>query len=470
MKWESDQKPVLYKASHLIVKFALHLFFEKIQTRHSHNIPQAGPVIFVVNHPNSIMDALLFGILTERKVNYIAHAGLFNNSFFGYFLRSCGTIPVYRQVDNPEKMGENTLMFAEAVDRLEHGETIGIFPEGVSDMQRKVQRLKTGAARIVFEAEKKHDYGLGVKLIPVGLHFFSRFHFQSRVLANFGRPIDLTRWFDQHKDDSNSAVKNLTTHIQHELEKLTISVENHELEDAINEIEEIYHDELRTAETDTANTIAEKIDFQISKGIADCVQHFSRTDPERFIYLRRMVQSYLRRLKHLRLRDAMLRENISYRQTWVNVFSAYFQASPGLLPAIYGILNNYIPYRITESIARKFVHERTKILTALFFGGGISFFLFHAIQSAVVAYFFGAFAAAVYFLSLPLSGFYALKYITGIRALNKKLSFSFYLLSNKTLLKRMRHRRNLLVAELDKMKEEYLTFIDAERPNRGRTH
>ncbi|RME01378.1 MAG: hypothetical protein D6814_01640, partial [Calditrichaeota bacterium] len=186
---KGEKRPVLYRMTRAVIKIALNIFFQKLDIRHGDVIPDQGPVVFVANHPNSIMDALVLGAMTRRKVNYIAHAGLFKNPIFRRFLRACGVIPVYRRQDDPDKMDQNVKMFQECTLALSRGEAIGIFPEGTSDVVRKVKTIKTGAARIVLESEAEHNYQLGIKLIPVGLHFYSISHFRSRVLANFGEPI-----------------------------------------------------------------------------------------------------------------------------------------------------------------------------------------------------------------------------------------------------------------------------------------
>ncbi|MFQ5677075.1 MAG: 1-acyl-sn-glycerol-3-phosphate acyltransferase, partial [bacterium] len=207
---KSKQFPLLYRFIRVVVKTATAVFFQKIELRHVENVPRQGPVIFVANHPNSIMDALVMGLVTKRKVNYIGHAGLFSNKLKDWFLRSCGVIPVYRREDAPEKMDQNVFAFQACYEVLERGGTIGIFPEGTSDMLRKVKRLKTGAARIALEAEARNGYDLGVQIIPIGLYFFSRSRFRSRVLMNVGEPMKLRPYFQLYQKDKVMAVQEIT--------------------------------------------------------------------------------------------------------------------------------------------------------------------------------------------------------------------------------------------------------------------
>ncbi|HHL73072.1 MAG TPA: hypothetical protein ENJ29_11230 [Bacteroidetes bacterium] len=462
MREFKEQRPFLYRMSYVVVKVALSIFFQKLDVRRPENIPKRGPVIFAANHPNSIMDALVLGVITKRKVNYIAHAGLFNNPVKAWFLRKCGVIPVYRKHEAPDKMQENEHTFEEARRVLERGEAIGIFPEGVSDMARKVQRLKTGTARILMDTEEKNDYKLGVKLVPVGLHFYSRSRFRSRVMANFGEAIELQPYFEQYKKEGFEAIRALTDAMQHELEKLTVNVQDEELDEFVRDIEVLYRDELKTFDfTDRkSREKAWREEFVISKAIAECVQYYRNTDPERVERLQERIGAYKRKLKRLRLSDNMLRESSNARDIWRQVFRTYRSSIPGLIPALYGIINNYIPYRISENIGRRFHFERTKILSALLLGGGMTFLLFYTLQTALVATFANPWWTAAYALSLPVSGFYALSYVTRLREQKKRLSFSFFLFTNKQLVTRMKRQRKQLIAEFDAVRDEYLNRMD----------
>ena len=460
MHWQADRKPVMYRVMYALIKFALTIFFQKIDIRHSYNMPAGKPVVLVANHPNSIMDVLVLGVVTNRKVNYIAHAGLFRNRIFGWILRSCGVIPVYRRQDDPDKMEQNVKMFEACTEALERNEVIGIFPEGISDIQQKVKQLKTGAARIILETEQKHEYNLGVALLPVGLHFYSLSHFRSRVLVNFGEPLDLAPYLATHRKDEHDGVRELTDAIQKALENLIVHIRSESLESFVREIVAIYKDELKTIEPISRKDRekAYREEFVISKAVAECVAFYQNHQPERVEELQDKLALYNRKLNRLNLRDAMLKASLTQKEIWFGVAKAYTQAALGFLPAVYGVLNNFLPYRIAENCGKRFLDERTKILSALLIGGGVAFVLFYFLQSALVYHLWGIKWALLYFLSLPATGFFALMYVTKIREQNQKISFSFYLFTNKHLFNRMKRERRQLITFLDGLREEYLAF------------
>ena len=448
--------PVFYHFIRCVIKFAMSIFFQKIELQNGENVPAHGPVIFVANHPNSIMDALVMGLVTKRKVNYIGHSGLFSNKLKSWFLRSCGVIPIYRREDAPGQMDQNVFAFQACYEVLESGETIGIFPEGTSDMFRKVKKVKTGAARIALETEKRNNYQLGLKVIPIGLYFFSRSRFRSKVLMNVGEPVKLESYFEVNKEDNPEAVQRLTEEIQQSLEALTVNIRHEELDDFVKDIEVLYGNELKTDSPDLQEVSEETVaDFLVTQKIADCVEYYYEHDLERVRNFQAEISAYKRKLKRLRLRDNMIKEKTTFSQMVKNSAVTFVRSLIGLPLALYGTVNNVIPYVLAENLAKKFVDERTKILSALLIGGGIAFILFYSVQVFAVWFYLGKLWGAVYLISLPISGFFALAYFKQIRQEQERISLSFFLFTNRQLFNRMRRERKRLILKMDEIRDEY---------------
>lgn len=450
---------MVYRFIRAIGRFVLSVFFREIEIRNAERIPDRGPILFVANHPNSIMDAFVMGVAISRKVNYIGHSGLFRNKLADRFLRSCGVIPVTRKGESSDKYHDNTAAFAACYEALEQGQTIGIFPEGTSDMLRSVKQLKTGAARIVLEAERRNDNQLGVRVIPVGLHFFSRSRFRSTILINIGEPLPLVDLFPKYVTDSVSAVQELTQRIQDALASLTIHLQHVELDDLVRDVERIYKDELlqslpRQGDAASANVEA----FLATQKIAGCVEYFYAKAPARVQVFRQRVEAYLRKLNALHIHDGMLKEDLRLRKAFRKSLVKLLIALPGLPIALYGIANNFLPHQIAVRQAKKFLHERTKILTALLFAGGPAFLLFYGVQTSLVHYQWGMWAAVVYFVSLPFAGLFALTYSRIMRTERDLIALSILLITRRGLLHRLRRERRLLIEDMNRYRDEYLTL------------
>jgi hypothetical protein len=151
----------------------------------------------------------------------------------------------------------------------------------------------------------------------------------------------------------------------------------------------------------------------------------------------------------------MLKDGATPAAIWRETAKLAALSLAGLPLAVYGIINNFIPYLIAEAFAKKFLDERTKILTALLLGGGLAFFFFYALQIGLVGYFFGPWWATFYGLSLPTSGFFALAYLKRVREYRQRLSFSLVAFTNKPLITKMRRERRKLIRMMDEAREEY---------------
>ena len=103
----------------LLGLFFLIFFRPKIIGREQ--IPLEGGVILAGNHRH-IFDPCMPILSTKRPVHYMAKKELFNSPV-GWFFKVVGCIPVDRGHDNTKSKKE-------AIEVLENGEVLGIFPEG----------------------------------------------------------------------------------------------------------------------------------------------------------------------------------------------------------------------------------------------------------------------------------------------------------------------------------------------------
>src|SRR5262245_20479130 len=145
---------LLYRGLRSVGRFWLWFFFKRVDVRHLERVPAGGPVLLCCNHPNNLIDSLVVGAVVPRKVHYMATAALFRNALMARFLRAVGTIPVYRREDDPDKMDRNVDAFAACHAAFAANQVVVIYPEGTTHSEARVQRIKTGAARIALTYER----------------------------------------------------------------------------------------------------------------------------------------------------------------------------------------------------------------------------------------------------------------------------------------------------------------------------
>src|SRR6201988_3928183 len=173
-----------------ILSLALRIYFERIEVTGIEKVPRTTPVIFVLNHPNALVDPVFLLCLAPRNVSFLAKAPLFRMPIIGYLVRSLDSLPVYRRQDEGEDVSKNEETFVAARKLLARGGTIGICPEGVSHNEPRLKPLKTGAARIAVAAVSAGDV-TDLQIVPAGLYYTEKTSFRSSALLHFAEPISV---------------------------------------------------------------------------------------------------------------------------------------------------------------------------------------------------------------------------------------------------------------------------------------
>jgi glycerol-3-phosphate O-acyltransferase / dihydroxyacetone phosphate acyltransferase len=241
---------------HAIISIALRLFFRRIEAVNAEKVPSEGAILFVLNHPNGLVDPALVFVSLTRRVSFLAKSTLFELSFAGFLLRTFEILPVARRVDTGNDMSKNRMTFQNCYDLLAQGRCIAIFPEGISHNETKLQPLKTGAARIALGA-------LGVNLdnaqlpnsqnpqsairnpklqiMAVGLYYTSKTAFRSEALIRYGDLIDVEPVaLDENGEPPREAVYALNAKIETALRKVTLNLESQGELDAILRAEALF--------------------------------------------------------------------------------------------------------------------------------------------------------------------------------------------------------------------------------------
>ena len=214
---------------HTVVSIALRLFFRRIEAVNAENVPKDGAIIFVLNHPNGLVDPALVFVSLARRVSFLAKSTLFDIPIGGWLLRQFEILPVFRRVDAAGEMSKNRQTFENCYELLARSRCIAIFPEGISHDETKLQPLKTGAARIALGAlavgENLREKGL--KIIPVGLYYTSKTAFRSEALIRYGTSLTVTPVaLDENGEPPRAAVLELTGKIETALRNVTLNLES----------------------------------------------------------------------------------------------------------------------------------------------------------------------------------------------------------------------------------------------------
>jgi glycerol-3-phosphate O-acyltransferase / dihydroxyacetone phosphate acyltransferase len=251
---------------HAVISIALRLFFRRIETSGVELVPAEGPLVFVLNHPNGLIDPALVFCALPRRVSFLAKSTLFPLPVIGFMMRTMEALPLYRRVDPGEDLGRNQRTFAACRELLQKGRCIALFPEGVSHSATQLLPVKTGAARIALGAisigQGAQDSARqnALKIVPVGLYYTSKTSFRSEALLRFGESFEVgSVELDEDGQPSREEVRRLSQRIEAALRDVTLNVEDDRELEVVHKAEQLFSS--LSAGLDMEQTIAARFDF-----------------------------------------------------------------------------------------------------------------------------------------------------------------------------------------------------------------
>ena len=216
-------KNTVYHLLQFYVKLALHFYYKRYRRRQEIKISK-GPVIFVSNHQNAFLDALILSCATNRNPYFLARASVFKKSWAASLLSVIRIIPIYRISDGFTNVKKNDQIIDRCVKLLSSGGSLLIFPEGNHDNRYHLRTLQKGAARIAFETEKRNEFKLNLKIVPVGIQHEDYHKIGSSVLVSFGFPKAMRDYEVQDQADPATALQNLTADIRNGILPLMVDI------------------------------------------------------------------------------------------------------------------------------------------------------------------------------------------------------------------------------------------------------
>jgi 1-acyl-sn-glycerol-3-phosphate acyltransferase len=456
----------MYALLRALAGVALRWFYRSIQVDGRERIPRRGPILFVVNHPNALVDAMLVGWVVPRRVLLTAKATLFRNPIGATLLRWVGVVPLRRASDEKTPRGpldpsRNEDTFVAVRRALKAGDAVLIFPEGKSHDEPAMAPLRTGAARMALDAWNS-GAAPTLAIVPVGLTFERKDTPRTRVLVQVGEPLRLERWC---ATEHGRPVEELTAEIDARLRAVTLNYAS--AEEAARTV--------RLASTIAAliepsrplgqvdrelgveTSIARRIEELSTQLITADPELRSRADSvvERIEALDRVASAHRILLDDIRI-DLSLRAGLRFtvREGWL-----LLTAGP---LAFWGRLNHLIPFRTAEWIAMRSVDSAADPAMRTLVAGAALVLVAYLAQTVLVGVLTTPLIAVVYLASLPLAA--DVNFLLSDRLRRAVLrGRAFFLLSAN------RGLRESLTTELALLRAEVLALDDAFNVVRAET-
>jgi 1-acyl-sn-glycerol-3-phosphate acyltransferase len=363
-------------------------------------------VIFVLNHPNGLVDPVFILCLAPRRVSFLAKSTLFRMPVIGYLVRALEAIPVYRRQDAGEDTSRNRETFEKCRALLKRGGTIAICPEGVSHNEPRLLPLKTGAARIALAAAAGGK-AFDLKIVPAGLYYTSKTTFRSAALLYFGEPVGVEPvTLEASGEPPREAVRALSDRIEAALRQVVLNAEHEEALATISRAERIFSSVDQEAQEGGSLTRELHLRRRFIEGYAF---HRARSF-QRLAALEARIRRYEEELKQAGL-DL---EDLSASSASSGSVARY--ALMRLLPflllsplATAGALLHYPAYRLAGFFATKFSQEADDVVSTIKIIAAMLLFPLTWVGIAAVCYALTGWKTALAALLLtPLAGYAAI--------------------------------------------------------------
>jgi len=427
-----------------LLRFAMRIYFRRVEVAGAENVPQKSPVIFVLNHPNALVDPAFLLCLAPRPVSFLAKAPLFKLPVLGFLVRALDSLPVYRQQDEGQDVSRNRETFAAASQLLSRGGTIGICPEGVSHNEPRLRPIKTGAARIALRAVSTGDVH-DLKIVPAGLYYTSKTTFRSAALLYFGKPIDVTQVaLEPDGNPPRPAVRALSNQIEAALREVMLDAEHEEALHTIIQAERIFSAD---GDDEDEESLAEEL--QLQQRFVKAYKILRDRAPERLAKLEMRMTRFEEQLRQAGV-DA---DDLSPPTSTLDVFGHLITRCLAFLlllgPATLGAVIHYPAYRLSGYLATRLsrdaddVTSTVKIISAM-----LLFPVTWVLVSLLVYRFVGGMPALTVLIAAPAFGYVAIRFSEELDRFFGGLRALVFFLRRRKFFIRLIAERNAIRSEI----------------------
>lgn len=389
---------IVFRLFHFLSRWMIRLYYPAMEVEGRENANQPGPTLLCGNHPNTLIDPLIAGIHLDYQTYFLANAGMWMNPVMRFAIDPF-CIPVARPQDREKgaTRGMDTdEIFNRTFSGLESGYKVYIAPEGASELERKLRRLKGGAASMALEAEKRNNWTLGLRMIPVGANYESPTTCFSRAFVRYGEPIDLTPFREQYETSPMRAIRALTNELTDRMQALLIQTKNKAEERTLRPIE-------RAIQNEAPLTVG-KHHFRTKN-----ILNWLRELPE---------EEYARRSEAAMTYDQILRQTGQMDIEFSNHPGRKMHAGTllGLPFYLFGLINHLPWLLLINGIWRALGIDRGYKATFQTLGSWFILPPLYLLQTLFFNWVYPEGWGWLYLLSLPVSGLFALKYWLTYRA------------------------------------------------------
>lgn len=390
-----------YEAIRLYVRFAFWLTHKRIVVKGLDLIPSEGPIIFAPNHQNALMDPLALVCTNPYQSVWLARADIFKSKAARPILRFLKILPVYRIRDGKENLGNNEQIFNQVTDILENKQTVALFPEAAHSGKRQMLPHKKAIPRIALESEEKNQFGLNLKIVPVGIFYSHYWAFNRSIIIEYGKPIGVDKYKNGYFDNPQKAMLDLRDEIYEQITPLILNIKSETRYEDYETLRLLFGKDYTLRSTVSRSRGLRQL--YAEKDLIGKLEKLEVEAPKTFEQLYDGVKNYITETEKIGITDALIEKagKLNWRITVLQV-SALLISLPVFL---FGFVFNIIPFLIPGFILKGKVKDLTFLSTFNFVIGLVLFPVFYVLFAFLVfALTQSWITSAIVFILMPFGG------------------------------------------------------------------
>jgi 1-acyl-sn-glycerol-3-phosphate acyltransferase len=435
-----------------LVRALARVYYSPIEIEPLDKLRGGSSLLIVANHANSLLDPVILGIAAQRPVRFVAKDPLFKVPVLGRAMHALGMIPAYRAVDSEaagaERIKRNLASLGAGAAALARGDAVGIFPEGKSHDELRVEPLKSGAARLAIQAVQLEGCDR-LRVVPVGINYERKEKFRSAVWVRVGEPVDVKAWLARHAGDERKAMRALTAEIDQRLKSLVIHLDEKAWAPLLEGIETL----LGGAEASDSPADA----LLRRQHIASAINYFHATDRTRAEAAATHVSRFRERLDRLGLRAGrlpVLRFEIG-RVSW-RLLRDFAFLMIGFVVAAAATVHHLVPFVIVRTAAARLQAPGRTTVSLMRLSVGLPVYVaWYAFSWWILARLVSPWVASAWLALMPFAGVFALSYWPRAWALARFWWREAVLLIDRSQWAELRFEQNRVQALVDEFAAEY---------------
>ncbi|WP_417266459.1 1-acyl-sn-glycerol-3-phosphate acyltransferase [Brumimicrobium sp.] len=433
---------MLYRILKFIIGVGIRLYYSEIKVNNKQYLAAGKkPMIIIANHPNTLMDAWVIGMVCNQPIYYMAKATLFDSKFKLKLLTSLNMIPINRKGEGVTKGVDNQHSLSACYKVLSEGKTLVIFPEGTSYKERVLRELKTGTARIALETEKMNKGQLDLQVVAVGINYSQPERFRSNIYIDVDQPRTVMDHYEQYLTEPKTAVYSLTDQFRSRLEKVLVTTETKEEEELLDDIYKVLNTKYVPSDEKGVQRQVNEL-----KDIKNKLDELKLIQPWRVEEIRQKIKAINWKLEKMNVRadflDRKFRSTLFFRQFLTSLIFILI----ALPLAVFGVLHNIFQYLFTDWLVPKLSSDIEYYAPLAIMVGILLYPLSYAGFLIAGHHLFDLswLGMTIYLMLMPLTGVFAYWFFKYLKHISYKWRYMLLMVSRKDTLQELQSEKKRL--------------------------